>query len=222
MDGKTARGASSPAKPAFTSPEPLSHTRAVVSSSSHILAQLRRGLQVENRVARPHCLRWRWPPPTRRKGQSRGGLGATGGTPAVSLPVGAGEEGWEEAAEVEGDVHRAGERRPPRLPGQESRSVPGARRYRHPLASPPQPFTCLPFRELRAHLGPNHTPTPKPPLEGNAHDSRDPKRPVGAGAAGFAFCAPLSCCDDPGQQKLEPNPEVWSLKKKKKKVAARQ
>lgn len=36
MDGKTARGASSPANPALTKPEPLSHTRAVVSSSSHI------------------------------------------------------------------------------------------------------------------------------------------------------------------------------------------
>lgn len=38
MEGKTALGASSPAKPAFTRPEPLSHTRAVVSSSSHMLA----------------------------------------------------------------------------------------------------------------------------------------------------------------------------------------
>ena len=37
MEGNTALGASSPAKPAFTRPEPLSHTRAVVSSSSHIL-----------------------------------------------------------------------------------------------------------------------------------------------------------------------------------------
>lgn len=36
MDGNTALGASSPAKPAFTRPEPLSHTRAVVSSSSHM------------------------------------------------------------------------------------------------------------------------------------------------------------------------------------------
>ena len=36
MEGKTARGASSPAKPALTKPEPLSHTRAVVSSSSHM------------------------------------------------------------------------------------------------------------------------------------------------------------------------------------------
>lgn len=33
MEGKTARGASSPAKPALQRPEPLSHTRAVVSSS---------------------------------------------------------------------------------------------------------------------------------------------------------------------------------------------
>lgn len=36
MDGKTARGASSPANPALTRPEPLSHTKAVVSSSSHM------------------------------------------------------------------------------------------------------------------------------------------------------------------------------------------
>lgn len=41
MEGKTALGASSPAKPAFTRPEPLSHTRAVVSSSSHMLASVR-------------------------------------------------------------------------------------------------------------------------------------------------------------------------------------
>lgn len=37
MEGNTALGASSPAKPAFTRPEPLSHTSAVVSSSSHML-----------------------------------------------------------------------------------------------------------------------------------------------------------------------------------------
>lgn len=37
MDGNTALGASSPAKPAFTRPEPLSHTSAVVSSSSHMV-----------------------------------------------------------------------------------------------------------------------------------------------------------------------------------------
>lgn len=38
MEGNTALGASSPANPAFTRPEPLSQTRAVVSSSSHMLA----------------------------------------------------------------------------------------------------------------------------------------------------------------------------------------
>lgn len=59
MDGKTARGASSPAKPAFTSPEPLSHTRAVVSSSSHILAQLQRGLQEESGATHARYL-WCW------------------------------------------------------------------------------------------------------------------------------------------------------------------
>lgn len=37
MEGNTALGASSPANPAFTRPEPLSQTRAVVSSSSHML-----------------------------------------------------------------------------------------------------------------------------------------------------------------------------------------
>lgn len=38
MEGKTARGASSPAKPALHRPDPLSHTRAVLSSSSHMTA----------------------------------------------------------------------------------------------------------------------------------------------------------------------------------------
>lgn len=41
MEGNTALGASSPAKPAFTRPEPLSHTRAVVSSSSHMVASVK-------------------------------------------------------------------------------------------------------------------------------------------------------------------------------------
>lgn len=44
IEGKTARGASSPANPALTKPEPLSHTRAVVSSSSHMVRIHRGGL----------------------------------------------------------------------------------------------------------------------------------------------------------------------------------
>jgi len=36
MEGNSALGASFPAKPAFTKPEPLLHTKAVVSSSSHM------------------------------------------------------------------------------------------------------------------------------------------------------------------------------------------
>jgi len=39
MLGKTARGASSPAKPDLTIPEPLSHTRAETSPSSAIILQ---------------------------------------------------------------------------------------------------------------------------------------------------------------------------------------
>lgn len=73
MEGKTARGASSPAKPAFTSPEPLSHTRAVVSSSSHILAQLQRGLRGEqSKAAQVQRLR-SWPGRLPRRAQGRGG-----------------------------------------------------------------------------------------------------------------------------------------------------
>lgn len=45
MEGNTALGASSPAKPAFTRPEPLSHTRAVVSSSSHMVSGFCKGQQ---------------------------------------------------------------------------------------------------------------------------------------------------------------------------------
>lgn len=77
MDGKTARGASSPAKPALTSPEPLSHTRAVVSSSSHILAQFQRGLRVEERGP-GSAPAWglAFPRPG-RNGQSSGSLGGT-------------------------------------------------------------------------------------------------------------------------------------------------
>lgn len=47
MEGKTARGASSPANPALTKPEPLSHTRAVVSSSSHMIRLYWGGLKFE-------------------------------------------------------------------------------------------------------------------------------------------------------------------------------
>lgn len=46
MEGKTARGASSPANPALTKPEPLSHTRAVVSSSSHMIRLYWGGLKL--------------------------------------------------------------------------------------------------------------------------------------------------------------------------------
>lgn len=49
MEGNTALGASSPAKPAFTRPEPLSHTRAVVSSSSHMMASVREEEEEEKR-----------------------------------------------------------------------------------------------------------------------------------------------------------------------------
>lgn len=38
MEGKTALGASSPANPALQRPDPLSQTRAVLSSSSHMTA----------------------------------------------------------------------------------------------------------------------------------------------------------------------------------------
>lgn len=54
MEGNTALGASSPAKPAFTKPEPLSHTKAVVSSSSHILVDTAKG-ERERRVSHSHA-----------------------------------------------------------------------------------------------------------------------------------------------------------------------
>lgn len=56
MEGKTARGASSPANPALTKPEPLSHTRAVVSSSSHMVAFYWGGLHT--RRAKTHAVKW--------------------------------------------------------------------------------------------------------------------------------------------------------------------
>lgn len=53
MDGNTALGASSPAKPAFTRPEPLSHTRAVVSSSSHMVSGFCKGQEGRGDARRP-------------------------------------------------------------------------------------------------------------------------------------------------------------------------
>lgn len=188
MEGKTARGASSPAKPAFTSPEPLSHTRAVVSSSSHILAQLRRGLQMESGAAGAQCPRWRCPPRPEEGPEQGRRVGAAEGAPAVPFPS--------------GQQRRAGKRlRTPRRTcvEKESPSAPGARTCRHPFASPPQPFTALPSHTLRAPLGPHPHPPAKPQLEGNAHESRDPRCP-GRGAAGHAICAPLFC-HHPGPNK---------------------
>lgn len=52
MEGKTARGASSPANPALTKPEPLSHTRAVVSSSSHMVTFYWDGLEMRRAETR--------------------------------------------------------------------------------------------------------------------------------------------------------------------------
>ncbi|CAL4157456.1 unnamed protein product, partial [Meganyctiphanes norvegica] len=49
MEGKTARGASSPAKPALTMPEPLSTTRAHESSSHILLGNKLFGQDLENK-----------------------------------------------------------------------------------------------------------------------------------------------------------------------------
>lgn len=50
MEGKTARGASSPANPALHIPDPLSTTSAAISSS---MAELRRGKENDNKYAHP-------------------------------------------------------------------------------------------------------------------------------------------------------------------------
>lgn len=119
MDGKTARGASSPAKPALTSPEPLSHTRAVVSSSSHILAQFQRGLRVEERGQPGLSAGLRgWPSPRPgRSGQSSGGLG---GTCHLSSPRGRKTEGVGGAAKTGG---RSAERKGRNDPGSLTRRL---------------------------------------------------------------------------------------------------
>lgn len=132
----------------------------------------------ENPAARAHCLRRRWPPPGGR-GRAEGGSGATERTPAASLPVRAEEEGWGEAEEVEGDVHTVGERNSSRLQAGSHSLSWGHGRYRHPAASPPQPFARLPFHELRVPLGPSHTPMPGPQLEGSAYKSGEPLTPRG-------------------------------------------
>lgn len=72
MDGKTALGASSPAKPALTSPEPLSHTSAVVSSSSHIVAERRGPAKQRDGASRPLRARHRGPGPQPRPPTGRG------------------------------------------------------------------------------------------------------------------------------------------------------
>lgn len=123
MDGKTARGASSPAKPAFTSPEPLSHTRAVVSSSSHILAQLWRGLQVEeSRAACAQCLRG-WPSCAPKGGDQAERVLGVGRLPSP-FPSGQKKKGRKklQRSGVRGCVEKG--REPLRLPGQEAHPVP--------------------------------------------------------------------------------------------------
>lgn len=206
MDGKTARGASSPAKPAFTSPEPLSHTRAVVSSSSHILAQLQRDLQGEE-SGKTHAQRLRsWPSPLPGRSQSRG-VGRGG---ACHLPSPRGRK-----RRVGGSVGEWGcgcaekDRGTSKAPWPGgSPSAPGARRDSH-LFPGPQPFTFSPCHKLRTHFGPILTPI-------HAHAPAGGKRSRDQGPFNtpreterLPFRAPLSC-NDSEQKKLEPNRKVWS------------
>lgn len=73
MDGNTARGASSPAKPALHMPEPLSMTRAAISSSIAIYSkmqpsQARPGAQEQPLHKCPRREAFRLPPTTSRPG----------------------------------------------------------------------------------------------------------------------------------------------------------
>ena len=144
MDGKTARGASSPAKPAFTSPEPLSHTRAVVSSSSHILAQLRRGLRGEqSKAAQVQRLRSRPGPLPRGGDRAEGGpRTGVGGRGAGHLPS-PGAEKVRRSCGAGGRAGSAASRRPS-APGQKGQSCP---RRSSPAS------TRAPFHELGPHYG---------------------------------------------------------------------
>lgn len=202
MDGKTARGASSPAKPAFTSPEPLSHTRAVVSSSSHILAQLRRGLQVEER-GKTYARGLRsWPSvcPGKR-GQSRRDRADGSACHLPSL------RGRRRRVERSGGGWGCGcvgkERGPAHAPTQAP--WPGA----HPLSQVQGGTVTFlqvpsPFHKVVTPLGPIHAPM-HAHAGGEAHEIRD----LPWGTAGLPFRAPLSC-DDPGQNEVEPRRKVLS------------
>lgn len=160
MEGKTARGASSPAKPAFTSPEPLSHTRAVVSSSSHILAELRRDLQIEGSRAAQAQRRRRCPSRAGRREPSwEGSVDGGGGGDSCQL-LSPGAEGWQAAAEI-GSW--------PGVP-----LCPGARGYGHPVGVS---CNCSPFHRLGTLLDRNHTPCPLP-AGVRTHGGTDPKRPA--------------------------------------------
>lgn len=150
-----------------------------------------------------------------RKGQSRGGgIGAAEGAPAVSLPLAAEEAGWEEAAETEADVRGEGERDS----AQESPSAPGARTCRHPFASPPRPFTALPFRTLRAPLGPHPHPRPSPSWRETRTGAGTPNA-RGGGPQGSRSARPSSVTTQ--DQTSENHVGKCGLFKKKKKVAAR-
>lgn len=195
MEGKTARGASSPAKPAFTSPEPLSHTRAVVSSSSHILAQLRRGLQMESGAAGAQCPRWRCPLAP-QEGPEQGRRDRGGGGSACRLPSPRGRRGGvgRGCGDRGGRAWRRGEGL---CPGVTLCS--GCKDVPSPLRKSSPALHSFAFPHTESPTGAPPTPPAKPQLEGNAHGSRDPKCP-GRGAAGLAICAPLFC-HHPGPNK---------------------
>lgn len=161
MDGKTARGASSPAKPAFTSPEPLSHTRAVVSSSSHILAQLQRGLQEESGATHARYL-WCWLSPRLGGGDRAEGAEERYRSPPDPPPPGQKKKGgrkeWGLGFGL--GLGRKGERSHQGSLDREAHPLPPVQGVRVTSPGPPQPFTFSPFHKLGSHFGPIPIPIP--------------------------------------------------------------
>ena len=201
MEGKTARGASSPAKPAFTSPEPLSHTRAVVSSSSHIFARLQRGLRAEESgVAALSAYRDGLLGVPGRGDRAEGGWRK--GTPATSLPLGQTKRGWEDTAGI--GSRRAWSRgeEPPRLPGRGLARCLRCKEGQSPLTRSSPVLYIFAFSQTVSPLGPHQHP----------HSCPCPSWRKKRARAGTPNNARPSSSDFPGQKKLESNRKVCTLK----------
>lgn len=194
-DGReAARGASS--REAFRSPEPLSHTRALVSSSSHILAQpagSAGGAEQGGPSSVPAELAWSAP---RRRGQSRVRAGVGAGD-ACHLPF-----PWGRKVKK---LRSMGKRTRTGFPGQQAHHSAPGQEGDHPIEGPPQPFTLSPFHKLGTHYGYPPPSLLQPQGRGKAQATGTP-----SGAQGSPSASPSPVKTETQDKEVGTSGRVWS------------